>query len=430
MGRDEPTAGAPGRDPAWTRPLTGTFASLRGRDFRLLWTSNLFFYMAQWLQLLTLGWLVWELTKDPVTGQGNALLSSAAAGLRALPTLLLGPWAGVVTDRMDRRKLVIAGQLMLVVPAVLFGLLVSSGNAEVWHVFFYAGIAAVGNSMLMPARISLVVNTVAPANLRNAIALDSVSVTANRISGALIGGLLITTLGIKWNFFVEAGAYVAMSLPLIYMRTPFQEQSTARRSSVLTNLKDGIGYVWHDNRIILHLMALSLILGTVFIPLLALLPPYTSEVLDADADVGGYLMASQGVGGLTASLAIASVGFIITKGQVAVITLVVGSTAILVLARSEWLLLSLAMMVLLGVSQSSFITANTVLLQSMVPDTLRGRVTSIYMLLQGLGPFSVVLMGLFMKLFSASIALTVEASVSLGLALYFLLMFRRVRQLD
>ena len=429
MASDKPKDGLPGTR-ASDGPLMGTFASLRGRDFRFLWCSNLFFYMVQWLELLTLGWLVWELTKDPDTGEGNALFSSTAAGLRAIPTLLLGPWAGVVTDRMDRRKLVIAVQLLLVMPALLFGLLVASGHAEVWHVFLYAGIAAVGNAMMMPARMSLVVNTVPRGNLRNAIGLDSVSVTANRITGALIGGLLITTVGIKWNFFVEAGAYVAMSLLMIPMKTPYREESTAHRSSVFTNFIDGVQYLWNENRIILHLMGLNLILAMVFIPLLALLPAYTGEALNAAADVGGYLMAAQGVGGLTVSLVIASVGFGIRKGQVSVITLVVGSAAILTLAQSQWLLLSLGMMLLMGVCQSSFITANTVLVQSMISDTMGGRITSLYMLEQGLGPIAVVLMALFMELFSARRAMTVEASVSLGLALYFLLMFRQVRQLD
>ena len=136
------------------------------------------------------------------------------------------------------------------------------------------------------------------------------------------------------------------------------------------------------------------------------------------------------MGGLTATFIIASLGFVIKKGKVALLALVVGSAAILVLAQFNWLLLSLAMMAVLGFSQTHFIVGNQTLIQSIIPDTLRGRVTSIYMIVQGLGLPAVLLISLLMELYTASGALTIVASVSLGLALCSLLTFRRVRQLD
>ena len=412
------------------RPRIQTFSSLNSKDYRLLWIGSLFTNMAFWLQILTLGWLVWHLTIDPETGQGSALLSGTAAGLRALPTLVLGPWAGVLADRMDRRKLVIALHLCLGAAAVLFAFLVLSGKVEVWHAFVYAAISAVCISLVQPARQALIVNTAPPRDLGNAIALNAMSVTANRLTGALIGGLLITTVGIEWNFFVESGAYVLMALLLIPMRTPYQEESTARRSSLMANLKDGIGYIWNENRIILHLILLGVLLNLVFIPIPALLPAYTGGVLRSEADVGGYLMAAQGAGGLTATFVIASLGFVIKKGKVALIALVVGSAAILILAQSHWLLLSLAMMVFLGFSQTNFIVSNQTIVQSIIPDTLRGRVTSIYTIAQGLSPLAIILISLFMELYSVSKALTVVAGVSLGLAFYFLLSLGQVRRLE
>ena len=133
---------------------------------------------------------------------------------------------------------------------------------------------------------------------------------------------------------------------------------------------------------------------------------------------------------MTATIVIASLGFIFRKGTVGLIALVVGSVAILAMAQSHWLLLSLAMMALLGFSQTVFIVGNQTLVQTMVPDTLRGRVTSIYMLEYGLGPLAVFLIGAFMDLFSVASTLTVMAFVSLGLSLFFLFTFKKVRQLD
>ena len=414
---------------AQTRRISA-FSSLRHKNYLLLWIGNIFTNMAFWLQLITLGWLVWELTKDPETGRGSVFLSSAAAGLRALPFLIVGPWAGVMVDRLDRRKFVIIIHVLLAISGISFALFVTSALVEVWHAFIYASVSGICYAALQPARQALIVNTVPPQELGNAIALNAMAVTANRLIGATLGGLLITTVGIQWNFFVEGGAYIVMAILLLPMKTPYQEKQTTRSFSVLTNLRQGVAYIWNDNRIILHLIVLSLILNLFFMPIPSLLPAYTGQVLHEEADVGGFLMATQGAGGMTATIVIASLGFIFRKGPVGLIALVVGSVAILAMAQSHWLLLSLAMMALLGFSQTVFIVGNQTLVQTMVPDTLRGRVTSLYMLEYGLGPLSVFLIGAFMDLFSVASTLTVMAFVSLGLSLFFLITFKKVRQLD
>ena len=210
--------------------------------------------MALWLQLISLSWLVWDLT-------GSALLSGTAAGLRGLPTLIIGPWAGVVADCMDRRKLVMWFPIILSLMAGFFAFLVASGALQVWHAFVYAASSAICFAFIMPARQALIVNTVPPGNLGNAFALSAMTVTANRLIGGILGGLLITTVGIQWNFFVESAAYVVTALLLIAMRVPYRESSTARRDTVLSNLKEGFRYIWRDNRITLHLIVLSLFLN-------------------------------------------------------------------------------------------------------------------------------------------------------------------------
>ena len=426
--RSETPAGQPSaqttsaRCPA-PRGRVRTFTSLQSKDFRLLWAGNIFDHMALWLQMITLSWLVWDLT-------GSALLSGTAAGLRGFPTLIIGPWAGVVADRMDRRKVVIVVQFFLSIVAFGFALMVATATVEVWHAFAYAGVSAVCFAFIMPARSALVVNTVPPGDLGNAFALNAMTVTVNRLIGGMLGGLLITEVGITWNFLVEGVAYLAAALLLIPMRTPYQGESTARRDSVLNNLKGGFLYIWRENRIILHLIIMSFILTFCFIPLPALLPAYAGEVLGAEANVGGYLMAAQGVGGVTTTFVIASLGFGIRKGKLALIALVAGSAAILTLSLSQWLLLSLAMMVCLGLCQTSFIVSNQTLVQMMTPDNLRGRVTSIYMLEHGLGPVGIFLIGLFMDLYTVSGALTLISSVSLATAIFFLVVFRRVRNLE
>ena len=419
--QDKTSLGAPGGPPR-RGPRIRTFAALQSKDFRLLWVGNVFEHMALWLQLISLSWLVWSLT-------GSALLSGLAAGLRGLPTLVIGPWAGVIADRIDRRQMVLAAQVVHTGMSVIFAILVASGTVQVWHAMFYAVVSGVCFGFIMPARQALVVNTVPPEDRANAFALSAMTVTSNRLIGGILGGLLITTVGIQWNFFVEGAAYMVTALLLIPMRTPYREASTARESSVLSNLKDGLTYVWKDNRIILHLMVMNFVLNMAFIPIPALLPAYTTAVLHSGANVGGYLLAAQGVGGVTATVLLASLGFFRKKGLLTLLALMTGSTAILILAQSHWFLLSLAMLIILGICQTSFIVTNQVLVQAMVPDTLRGRVTSLYMLEFGLGPVAILLIGLLMDLYSVSGALTIVASASMATALYFLLTFRQVRNL-
>ncbi|PKB65366.1 MAG: hypothetical protein BZY80_00475 [SAR202 cluster bacterium Io17-Chloro-G2] len=404
-------------------PRIRTFSSLRSKDFRLLWVGNVFEHMALWLQLISLSWLVWSLSE-------SALQSGLAAGLRGLPTLVIGPWAGVIADRMDRRQLVMGAQVIHTGLSIVFAILVASGTVQVWHAMLYAIVSGVCFGFIMPARQALIVNTVPPEDRGNAFALSAMTVTSNRLIGGILGGLLITTVGIQWNFFVEGAAYLVTGLLLIPMRTPYREVSTARQSSVLTNLKDGLSYVWKDNRIILHLMVMNFVLNMAFIPIPALLPAYTTAVLQSEANVGGYLLAAQGVGGVTATVLLASLGFFRKKGLLTMLALLIGSTAILTLAQSHWLLLSLAMLIVLGICQTTFIVTNQVLVQAMVPDDLRGRVTSLYMLEFGLGPVAILFIGLLMDLYSVSGALTMVASASLAAALCFLLVFRRVRDLE
>ena len=129
-------ADAAGHMGSGRRPRLHTFASLKSIDFRLLWVGSIFDNLALWLQFITLSWLVWDLTE-------SASLSGAAAGLRGLPTLFIGPWAGVLADRVDRRRLVITHQIFLAVVAVFFASLVATGSVQVWHVFAYASVSAV-----------------------------------------------------------------------------------------------------------------------------------------------------------------------------------------------------------------------------------------------------------------------------------------------
>ena len=414
-----------------------TFKSLGNPDYLLFWIGNICNNIGMWLQMVTLGFLVWELTKDPVTGQGSAILSGTIGGLRFLPTLLVGPWAGVLADRMDRRKLVMVTQTFMAVCAGSFALLIlwlgveGPGRLEVWHAYVYASIMALAHGLLQPARQALIANTVPPEDLGNAFALNSMTVTSARLMGGVLGGSLIGALGFKYNFFVEAGLLVIMVALMVPMKVRYKEASTARSNSPLRNLRDGMSYVWNENRVILHLILMNFVLVFAFRPVQTLLPAYTGGVLGLEdgAREGGFLLAAQGVGGMIGAFMIASVGYSLKKGQVSLIALIVGSAAMVVFGQSHWLLLSLGMMAAMGMCQTSFITSNLTLVQTMAPDRLRGRVTSIYMLENGFGPLAILLIGAFIEVVGAGLAFSTVAAACLAMAIYFQVFFSQVRSL-
>lgn len=401
-----------------------TFTSLQNNpNYRYLFAGNLFANAAQWLQFISIGWLALDIS-------GSAFHSIMAVAVRALPTLVLGPWGGVLADRIDRRKLAMVTQVGMSGAAVAFAFLILREQVtSIWYVYAYTIVTGVGFSVIQPVRQSLIANTVRQPDMANALALNALAVTSMRLVGAALGGILIETLGFQWNFFVEGGLYIGMMALLIPMRTPYTETSTARQSSALSNLKEGLSYIV-ENRLMLRLMTLNFVRTGVFAPLLLLLPAYTSEALGAGPGVGTAMLVSMGIGGVTATFIMSSWGFLTKKGLVTLITLVSGSAVITSLGLSHWIWYSVPIMVVMGISQSHFIVANQTLVQNIVPDTLRGRVSSVWHYEQGLIPLFSGMIGLVATQVGISWAILGFGGAALALSVLFLIRFGDIRSLD
>ncbi len=401
-----------------------TFTALQhNRNYRFLWTGNLFANAAQWLQLFTVGWLAYEISG------GSAIHSGTVAAVRTVPNLVLSPWAGALADRWDRRKIAILSQLGLTAAAILFAFVVASGHLAVWHMYVYMIISGIGFTIMQPVRQALVANTVPRSDLANALALNAMSVTSMRLVGPLIGGILIETVGFKWNFFAQAGMFVTMALLLLPMRTPYREVGASRKASTWANIVAGLRYVFKD-RMMRRLNLLNFVRTAAFQPLVLVLPVYTKEALHAGAGVGSTLLIGAGIGGLTATLIIASWGFFTRKGMVGLLTLMSGSVVILLLGQSHWLWLSLPLMAVMGLSQTYFIVSNQTLIQTIVPDSFRGRVASVWQYEQGLTTLSVFLISALAEFKGIGFALTAVGSAALSLSVFFMFRFKDNRKLD
>ena len=401
-----------------------TFASIQNSvDYRYLFFGNLFANCAQWLQFISLGWLALDVS-------GSAFHSIMAVAVRALPTLALGPWAGVLADRYDRRKLALAVQVVLMGIALVFAILLAQGRVDtIWHVYIYTLVTGVAYALKQPVRQALIANTVRREDMGNALALSAMTTTSMRLGGAAIGGILIEALDFHWNFFVEAGLYLGVIVLLLPMRTPYQEASTARRASPLSNLVEGIAYILRSQAM-RRLMYLNFARTFVFMPLLMLLPAYTAQSLDAGAGVGTAMVVSMGIGGVTATFIMSTWGFFTRKGLVCLITMLSGSAVVLTLGLSHWVFISVPIMVVMGLSQSHFIVSNQTLIQTIVPDTLRGRVSSVWHYEQGLIPLFAGGIGIGAEFIGIGPTMTWVGGFALVLGAFFLVRFKDIRELD
>ena len=393
----------------------------------MLWCGNFFANSAQWLQLLSVGWLVRELSEGSAVA---GLLVVTVGGINTLPGLIVGPWGGVLSDRFDRRRLVITFQLVMCALAFSFALLVLSDRVTIWHAYLYVILAGVCHSVAQPMRQALVAATVPRDLLGNALAANVLTITGTRIFGPFVGGILIFTLGFFWNFTIEACLYLANVLMLWPMRTPYYRPGDARaRGSAIANMVEGIRYVWSGERAIFQMILLSVIPNIILHPTWFLFPVFTTDVLMREADVGGYLLAVTGVGGFLAALFMASFGFVFDKGKVVLGAAVASSITCLLFAYSHWMALAFVVIAAMAFSQAVFRTTRGTLIQTLAPDRLRGRLTSLQSFDRGFLVVASLGVGALSDATSPVTAIAIVGALGLALSIICSATLTRVRRL-
>jgi MFS family permease len=386
-----------------------TFSSLRHLDFRYLCSGTFMMSAGQWIQQVTLGWLVYDLT-------GNSMLLGALNGLRALPFLVTGPMAGVAADRMDRKKLLLRTQWILIVTALAMGVLVASGWLQVWHIFVFTLVTGVAWTFTEPVRQSMIPSIVPKKDLANAIALNSGGFNLMKVMGPALGGAMIALFGAGGNFFVQAIAYVGVLVMIYLMHVP-PTPDEARRSSALANLKEGFSYVW-STPAVLALMILAYVPRIFAVPYQTLMPVFQKDVLKVGPEGLGMLMAAPGVGALLAVLILASVvNRLKRQGLFLVGSIVVLGLFLIVFSQIKSFPLALVSLVAAGLFQMFFLASTNTLLQLIVPDELRGRVMSLYMLDRGFMPAGALFAGVTAHFIGAPSTVAIMGTIVVVLAL-------------
>jgi MFS family permease len=370
-----------------------TFSSLRHADYRYLWTGTLFMSAGQWIQQVTLGWLLYDLT-------GSSVLLGMLNGIRALPFLVASPIAGVAADRMDRRRLILTTQYILIITAVSMGLLVASGYLMVWHLFAFTVITGVTWAFVDPVRQSLIPALVPREDLANAVALNSAAFNLTKVIGPSLGGALIVISGAAGNFFVQSAAYVGVLISVYRMTIP-PTPPEARRSSALANLKEGLGYVW-SNPAVFALMTAALVPRIFAVPYQTLMPVFQKDVLKVGPEGLGILLAAPGLGAMLAGLMLATLANRVRRqGVLMLVSLVALGIFLNLFSWTKSFPLALLSLVAVGGCQVFYMATTNTMLQVIVPDHLRGRVMSIYALDRGLMPVGAFMAGVSAHLVGA-----------------------------
>ncbi len=410
-------------------PRMQTLDSLSAyRDFRLLWIGDFCSNNALWLQMLTAGWLVRSLTAN---SPYSTFFVVTVGGMAMLPGLATAPIAGTLGDRLDRRKLVIGVQAFMALFAFLFAIMVGQQLVSVVHVYIYVFIGGVCLSITQTNRMALIANTVPREAMANAFATNILTIPGTRMIGPFVGGIMITTLGFFWNFSLEAILYLGTVIAYLPMKTPYlQRRSQQASASFIADLLAGFTYVWKDKRVLLYITLLGFIPNTILEPVMFLLPVFTSEVLKRGADVGGYLVAINGFGGLVMAFFIASFGFIFPKGKIILVSAIISSVVILLFANAFLLPLAFLLIMLFAPSQTAFRTATVTLMTLIAPDEMRSRVMSLMRYSMGSVVMFSLVVGWFAGITSVSIALTVMGLLGIALGGVFWFFSHQIRELD
>ncbi len=387
--------GAPVASPIAAAGAARIFATLGNTNFRNLWLGQLGSGAAEWMDQVTRGWLVYELT-------GSALLLGVATALRSLPLLLLGVWGGVFADRFDRRKLLLAVEGAALFLDLGLALLVLSGLVQVWHVLLTAVFSGTAMSFTQPARQAYIADLVDRRRLLNAIALNSGAHNLTRTLGPALAGFVIASAGAGYSYVAQAILWGWAFLWTLSIRAS-TGSNRARSTNMWHELLEGFDYV-RGQPVILALLLVALIPTLLAQPHLAMVPIFARDILEAGPEGLGILMACSGAGALVGTLGVAASGDPQRKGGLMLGGLSLFGLGLAAFASSSWLIASALALAVAGAAQSVYRAMNVGLLQTQAAEEMRGRIMSFYLLDRGVGPAGALLMGTLAEVGGAPLA--------------------------
>jgi MFS family permease len=388
---------------------TDALAALRHRNFRLFYGGQVLSLVGTWMQTTALGWLVLELTD-------SEFLLGLVTAATFFPILIFTLFAGVVADRLDKRRILVVAQAMMCVVALVLAVLTDVGAINVWMILALVLLHGSGNAFEIPTRQSFFVELVGREDLTNAIALNSSAFNLTRIIGPAVAGFLIGAVGIAACFYLNAVSYLFVMGALLAIRRP-RPPKRQQQASKWENLKEGLAYLRGDRlcRTLVGMVAMISILG---LPYAMLMPVFARDILDVGAQGLGWLLAATGIGAFAGGMALAAHGTRVRRGRLLFTSSVAFCILLAAFALSRSFPLSLVILAGFGFSMILTTATANAIIQSVVPDHLRGRVMAVYVFMfLGLNPVGSLQAGAVAHWTSAPVALALGAALLLVLVL-------------
>lgn len=366
--------------------LKDIFRSLHYRNFRLFFIGQSISLIGTWIQRIALPWLVYDLTK-------SAFLLGLIGFAGQIPMFFIAPFAGVLTDRLNRYQLLIATQVFAMLQAFILAFLVLSGQINVGLILVLNILLGCINAFDTPVRQSFFIEIIdKKEDLPNAIALNSSMVNAARLLGPSIAGVLIAFTGEGICFLINAVSYIPVVTSLLMMRIPKKLQPR-NSSHVFNELKEGFTYTFGHKALkyIILLLALVSLMG---MPYTVLMPVFAKEILHGGSHTFGFLMGASGLGALCGALYLASKKNVLGLGNLIAYSAALFGLSLLIFSFSRRFEFSIFLMIFIGLGMMLQMASSNTLLQTLSDDDKRGRVMSFYtMAYMGTAPFGSLLAG-------------------------------------
>jgi predicted MFS family arabinose efflux permease len=403
-----------------TSTFRRVFKAFHYRDFRLMWIGACTSSIGTWMQIVAQGWLIYRLSH-------SAFLLALDQFLGGIPIFLFSLIGGVVADRIERRKVLLASQYVQMGSATVLTILVANGLTHVWPILCLSFISGFAQAFGGPAYSALIPTLVEREDMPNAIALNSIQFNLAVTIGPALAGLALGKLGEKWCFGLNALSFIAPIISLLMITTRFLPVKTTE--SMFTSLKEGIKFVRKQNSME-ALIVLAFCMTALAMPMRTYIPVFVKDIFHRGPETYGNLLSLMGVGSICGSLMVAGLGNIRHKGRFAIIGLICLGIAIVGFSLSKFLPLSYSMLLIVGASMMAVFATVTSLVQLITTNEMRGRVMSVYnCAFRGGMPMGNLLSGWLVPMFTAPLILSINGLFLILMALYFLLLQRRVTAL-
>ena len=400
--------------------LSDTFAALKHYNYRLWFFGQMVSMMGTWMQSTAQGYLVYQITKS------TAYLGLVAfvGGLATWIFTLFGGW---VADRIPRRTLMVITQTSMLVLALILGGLAFANVVKPWHIVILAFLLGVANAFDAPARVSFVIELVPREDMTNAIAMNSTMFNIATVVGPSVAGLTYAAFGPAWCFTLNGISFIAVIVALLLMRMETTIQ-LPRQSTAFAGIAEGLRYTI-ANRLVASLTVAVGLVSIFGFGLMSLLPAWATDVLHGNEITNGLLISARGFGALVSALILASMVRFKIRGKYWIIGVLILPVTLFIFAWVRWLPLSLVVLAVVGWSMMMITNNSNAIIQSVIPDQLRGRVMGIYALVfNGSIPIGSLLAGAVAQKIGSPVTVTLSAAILFILAIIAWVYFPDIRQ--